>query len=144
MKKSKLFESYRLVKWGDCDPAGMIYTPKILEYAMEAVEIWFKEVPGVSWFELSIDLGMGSPTVRAECDFLLILRADQSITMKVEVQKLGKCSLTLLVTGYNTEDAACFKVLLVFCFIDRSDFKSTPIPDRFRKKIETYIENCKT
>ncbi|MBT4091662.1 MAG: hypothetical protein HOE30_24520, partial [Deltaproteobacteria bacterium] len=99
--------------------------------------------PGVSWYELNMHLGMGCPIVRAECDFLLILKVDQKVSMEVEVQKLGQSSLTILVTGYNADEAACYKVLLVFCFIERPDFKPIPIPDKYRKKIETYIEICK-
>ncbi len=140
MEKSKLFKSFVTVKWGDCDPAGIIYTPKILEYAMVAMENWFKEVPGVSWYELNMHLGMGSPIVRTEIDFLLILKVDQEISMNVEVQKLGNSSLTMLVTGNNAEEDACFRVMLVFCFIKQPDYKPIPIPDNYREKIEAYME----
>lgn len=141
MEKSSPFESTVTVRWGDCDPAGIIYTPRILEYAIVAMENWFTEILGVSWYELNMHHGLGSPTVRAECDFLLILRAGQQVNMNVQVQNLGNSSLTVLVTGFNSDQAACFKVSLVFCFIKRPEFKSTPIPDRYRKRIETYIGN---
>ncbi len=32
------FAVTRTVKWGDCDPAGIIYTPRVLDYAMEILE----------------------------------------------------------------------------------------------------------
>ena len=41
------FTVTRTVKWGDCDPAGIIYTPRVLDYAMEIVEAWYREVLGV-------------------------------------------------------------------------------------------------
>ncbi len=34
------FTVTRTVKRGDCDPAGIIYTPRVLDYAMEALEAW--------------------------------------------------------------------------------------------------------
>ncbi len=37
------FTVTRTVRWGDCDPAGIIYTPRVLDYAMEILEAWYRE-----------------------------------------------------------------------------------------------------
>ncbi|MDH3966294.1 MAG: acyl-CoA thioesterase, partial [Rhodospirillales bacterium] len=68
--KPSAFNVTRRVKWGDCDPAGIIYTPRVLDYAMETLEAWNREVLGVPWMKLNWEMSMGWPTVRAELDFL--------------------------------------------------------------------------
>ncbi len=50
------FTVTRTVKWGDCDPAGIIYTPRVLDYAMEILEAWYREVVGVPWLVLNPEL----------------------------------------------------------------------------------------
>ena len=33
-----MYQTKRMVRWGDCDPAGIIYTPKAIDYALETIE----------------------------------------------------------------------------------------------------------
>ena len=58
-----------VVKWGECDPAGIIYTPRVIDFVLEAIEAWYQAVLGISWTELRNDRNTGVPMVRAECDF---------------------------------------------------------------------------
>ena len=41
-----------MVRWGDCDPAGIIYTPKAIDYALETIENWLIEEIGISWMDM--------------------------------------------------------------------------------------------
>ena len=38
-----MYQTKRMVRWGDCDPAGIIYTPKAIDYALETIENWLIE-----------------------------------------------------------------------------------------------------
>ena len=35
---AKPFSKERFVRWGECDPAGVIYTPRVFEYALDTLE----------------------------------------------------------------------------------------------------------
>ncbi len=136
------FTLTRAVKWGDCDPAGIIYTPRVLDYAMEALEAWFREVVGVPWLTMNREMGMGAPTVRAEMDFLAALYPDQDMVMDLRVESLGRTSITFLVTGQDGMDNEFFRIKLVSCFIARPAFKPTAIPGQFRDRIVAYQKAC--
>ena len=41
-----------MVRWGDCDTAGIIYTPKAIDYALETIENWLIEENGISWMDI--------------------------------------------------------------------------------------------
>jgi len=133
------FLVYRKVAWGDCDPAGITYTPKTLEYAVEAVGDFFREMLDISWYELNRNKGMGQPFVHTEVDFMLPLRADERFTMQVRVEKLGHASVSWHVTGRNTADKNCFVARLVACFLDREKHQPIPIPGQWRQRLAEYM-----
>ena len=136
------FTVTRTVKWGDCDPAGIIYTPRVLDYAMEILEAWYRDVVGVSWLALNRERSMGVPTVRAELDFLAAPQPDQDMVIDLLVEDLGRSSITLLVTGRDRAGKAYFRVKLVSCFISRPAFKPIAIPSEFRDRIQAYRMAC--
>ncbi len=136
------FTVTRTVKWGDCDPAGIIYTPKVLDYAMEVLEAWYREVVGVPWLVLNRDMGLGAPTVRAELDFLDTPYPDQDMVIRLVVEDLGRSSITFLVTGRDGADREFFRAKLISCFISRPTFKSTVIPEDIRERILAYQKAC--
>lgn len=130
------------VAWGDCDPAGIIYTPRVLDYAMETLESWNREVLGVPWVKLNRELALGAPTVRAEIDFLAAPAPDQEVITELRVERLGTKSITFQVTGHDGKGTAFFRTKLVSCFIARPAFASTPVPDAFRRRILAYKDAC--
>ncbi len=136
------FSVTRTVIWGDCDPAGIIYTPRVLDYAMEILEAWYREVLGVSWLKLNREMGMGAPTVRAELDFFDAPLADQDIVIDLRVESLGRSSVTFLVMGRDNEGRDMFRAKLISCFVSRPAFKSIAIPGEFRDRIVAYQDAC--
>ncbi len=136
------FAVTRTVKWGDCDPAGIIYTPRVLDYAMEILEAWYREVVGVPWLVLNRDMGLGAPTVRAELDFFDAPYPDQELIVRLLVEDLGRSSITFLVSGRDGADKEFFRAKLISCFISRPAFESTAIPDAFRERILAYQKAC--
>jgi len=140
--KSHPFTVTRTVKWGDCDPAGIIYTPRVLDYAMEILEAWYREVVGVTWLKLNREMSMGVPTVRAELDFLAAPQPDQDMVLDLLVEDLGRSSITLLVTGRDQAGKAYFRAKLVSCFISRPAFKPIAIPPELRDRIQGYRKAC--
>lgn len=139
---NKPFSMKRIVNWGDCDPAGMIYTPRAIDYAIEAVEEWYREVVGISWMHLNFTMDTSLPTVRVECDFIRPPYPRTEIDMQVRVESLGKSSLTLLIDGLNDDGEPYFKVKLVTCFVSRSEFKPVDTPGDVRAPIAAYQAAC--
>ena len=140
--KTRPFTVTRTVSWGDCDPAGIIYTPRVLDYAMEIMESWYREVVGVPWLTLNREMSMGAPTVRVELDFLGAPAPDQDMVLDLLVEDLGRSSIAFLVSGRDRAGKAYFRAKLVSCFISRPAFKPIPIPQEFRDRIQAYRTDC--
>ena len=138
----KPYSIRRVVSWGDCDPAGIIYTPRVFDYILEAVETWYVEVVGVSWKDLNWKMDLGVPMVRAECDFMRPPGPGVDLRIEVRVGRVGRSSITFLVDGRDGDGEPYFRATMVGVFIARPAFESTPIPDDFRERIIAYQTAC--
>jgi acyl-CoA thioesterase FadM len=128
----------RTVKWGETDPAGMVYTPRFLDYAVEAVEAFYAEVIGVDWYRLRQEFAMGSPLVHASLDFFKPLFPAQPFELVLTVEHVGRSAIAFAVFGRDGDGERCFEARLVTSLIDRPQLKSIRIPDDFRERIEAF------
>ncbi len=129
----------RVVNWGDCDPAGFIYTPRVLDYACETIDAWLRERLDASWWQLRFGgKKFGLPTVNAVCDFISILRPDQSLELNLYIREIGRSSIAFEVEGIAEGNRLAFRVKLVSCAIETSKNRATRIPDWMRRKLEAY------
>lgn len=141
--RKHIFTVRRVISWGDCDPAGFIYTPRALDFACEAIDSWLREELKVSWWQLkSSGSGLGLPTVNAVCDYISILRPDQSVELNVLIREIGRSSVVFEVDGMAAGDRLAFRVKMVSCATDMAKLRATRIPDWMRKKFETYKRSC--
>ena len=142
LSPARPYKVTRTVKWGDCDPAGIIYTPRVLDFAMECLEAWYRDVLGMPWLRLNQELHMGAPTVRAEIDFLAAPAPDHEVVTELRVQKLGRSSVTYRLTGRDADGTDYYRATLVACFVERPAFKPVAIPEPFRGRILDYQREC--
>lgn len=132
----------RTVKWGECDPAGIVYTPRFLDFVVETAEAWFKEVTGLHWNATRRELGIGSPIVHASLDFHHAVWPEDSLDLTVELEGLTRATYTLIVAGHNADGTLCFRGKLVGALTDYKKMTSVRIPQDFRSRMEAYGEAC--
>jgi len=136
------FIQSRIVCWGDCDPAGIIYTPRILDYAIETVETCLREVMGASWNVMREQHNIGGPTVHFECDIRKPLAPDMAVDLVLTLEKLGRSSMTSRIVCVDAEGVEYFRVLLVNCFVtgdSPTDIRALPISETWRERLKTLI-----
>ncbi len=83
------------VRFGDVDPAGIVFYPRFFEMLNAAVEDWFADFIGVDFATLHLERRVGVPTVRVESDFLAPCRLGEQIDIDLEVEELGRTSAKL-------------------------------------------------
>lgn len=86
------------VRFGDVDPAGIVFYPRFFEMLNAAVEDWFSDFIGVDFATLHLEHRIGVPTVRVETDFLAPCRLGEQIDIDLEVEELGRSSARLSYT----------------------------------------------
>ncbi len=137
------FRIRRRVKWGETDPAGIVYTPRFLDYVLEAAEAWFEAVVGIDWLRLNMERGMGSPMVHTGIDYHSPLAAGETFDVTVTLEHIGRAAYTLEVAGHKPDGTHCFQAKAVAVIIDRAAMKSIAMPDEFRERMEAYQDACR-
>jgi 4-hydroxybenzoyl-CoA thioesterase len=88
------FRRERLIRFSDCDPAGIVFYPQYFVMFNGLVEDWV-DAMGIGYRRLIAEQRIGLPTVRLEADFRAVSRFGDSVTLALEVERLGTRSLTL-------------------------------------------------
>ncbi|MDP6572069.1 MAG: hotdog domain-containing protein [Rhodospirillales bacterium] len=128
-----------VVKWAHFDPAGLLHPSRAIFYAMDVLEVWFRDIVGVSWQDFLDDYDIDTPSVRAECDFLRPTKADMVIDFGVGVERLGRTSVTFSLDGRDGAGIHYFQIRMVMVFVSMKDgYKACEVPPRLRQRIIAY------
>ncbi|MBL8973518.1 MAG: acyl-CoA thioesterase, partial [Myxococcales bacterium] len=84
-----------VVRFGDCDPAGIVYFPRFFDFVHDAMETWFSAALGLSYAQVVIGRKIGFPAVHSEADFKVPCAFGESIAVELRVAKLGRSSIGL-------------------------------------------------
>ncbi|WP_114971674.1 acyl-CoA thioesterase [Rhodoferax ferrireducens] len=101
-----VFSRDRLIRFSDCDPAGIVFYPQYFVMFNGLVEDWFNEGLGLGYQRTVIERRIGLPTVRLEADFKAVSAMGDWVTLSLEVERLGGSSLTLQLRCVGREDAS--------------------------------------
>ena len=89
------FTRERLIRFSDCDPAGIVFYPQYFVMFNGLVEDWVEEGLGVGFRRLVIERHTGLPTVRLEADFRSVSKMGDKVLLSLAVEKLGSRSISL-------------------------------------------------
>jgi 4-hydroxybenzoyl-CoA thioesterase len=88
------FEATRVLRFGDCDPAGIAYFPRYFDLLNGVVEDWWG-VLGHPWRILFGRRLIGLPTVRFEVDFRAPAFLEDELRFSLSVRRIGRKSVDL-------------------------------------------------
>ena len=85
----------RMVRFSDCDPAGIVFYPQYFVMFNGLVEDWVTDGLGVDFHDLIAVQRIGLPTVRLEVDFRAVSRMGDAVQLALRVERVGGSSITL-------------------------------------------------
>jgi 4-hydroxybenzoyl-CoA thioesterase len=138
MQNTPLFEKPLRIRFGHCDPAGIVFFPQYLIMLNGVLEDWFTEGLGIPYDDLLGVRRIGTPTLRLECDFKAVSRMGDIVSLGLTVKRLGNSSLTLNYVCQCQQEVR-FLAHQVLVFTDLNTHQSMPIPDDVRTAIQTRI-----
>ena len=138
----RIFAVDRLVRFSHCDPGGIVYFPRYFDLMNALVEDWFYQRLGLDYAGRLMADGQGLPTVHAECDFSAPSRMGETLTWRLEVERIGTTSVTVRIdAGCAGEDR--LRATLVLVATSLESHRPIPIPDDLRQAVETYRSECR-
>ena len=94
---SRLFTQARVIRFSDCDPAGMVFFPQYFVMLNALVEDWFTHALGVNYAQLLGQRRIGLPTVALQSEFRAPCRMGDAVEFRLQLERMGSRSLTLRV-----------------------------------------------
>ncbi|MCB8840298.1 thioesterase family protein [Aurantimonas sp. VKM B-3413] len=136
----EVFEARYKLRFGQCDPAGIAFFPRLVEMVNWTVEDWFDTALGDSFRHIHMEEKRGVPAVSVAVDFLGPARLGDMVVFRLAVTAIGRSSIMLDIRA-EREDGQ--KVLsarhtIVHCDLSNEAPKSLPLPDDLRQAVERF------
>ena len=123
------FRSRHAIRFGDVDPAGIVYYPRYLHFCHVAMEEFFGGALGVPYPRLVAEERLGFPAVRLEVDFKRPLRYGDEVEIETVVEKVGASSLTFRFSFFRCgEGEPVSTARVVTVCLDLDSFEKRPVP----------------
>ncbi|MBN3823531.1 thioesterase [Burkholderia sp. Ac-20384] len=128
----------RRVKWGECDPAGVVYTATFADYVISAAELFYGALFGTTSQRAKHELGFGTPSRALSFDFLSSLRPDDTFDMTVYVADVRTRTYVLDIVATTPHGEPVFNARLTPVCIARDERRSIEVPPSFRQALLDY------
>jgi 4-hydroxybenzoyl-CoA thioesterase len=120
-------------RFGDCDPAGLVYYPVIFHYFHVAMEEFFAARCGTSYERLMRERRIGFPTVNAQAEFFAPIVYGDEIEIEVSVSRVGASSVTFVYSARRPPDRLlCARSTQVQVAMNLDTRGAAPLPEDLR------------
>ncbi|MGC7403042.1 acyl-CoA thioesterase [Pandoraea pneumonica] len=136
------FTVRRMVRWGECDPAGVVYTATFSDYVISVAELFYGSLFGGTPQAVKTRHDFGTPTRALEFDFRRSLWPDDIFDVRVDVAEIRTRTFTLLMTARCADGETAFVARLTPICIRRGERASVEMPEVLRSALEQYRARC--
>lgn len=126
------------VRFAECDPQGIVFNARYLEYFDVAMtEIW-REALG-PYEQATAEAGVDLVVAEAGIRYRDSLRFDDVFDLRATVRRIGTTSMVTAIAVLRDEVVVA-EGELRHVFVGREDARPTPIPPAVRAAFEPYLE----
>jgi 4-hydroxybenzoyl-CoA thioesterase len=137
----QVFKTQRKVRFGECDPAGVVYYPTYFNWFHQTMEIWFEEALGIPYVEILKEYGF--PAVETSASYRAPVLMGEVVDILLTIERLGSSSIRfqIVVMGAEQKVRTIGMVQTVCIPITNGQFqfRSSHLPDALRKKMAPYL-----
>jgi acyl-CoA thioester hydrolase len=134
----------RRVKWGECDPAGVVYTARFSDYVISAFELFMRQLLEGAFQSTKDEHGFGTPCKALSLEFLASLQPDEEFEMTVLVTDIRNRTFDLDIQGRDAAGKDIFRARMTPITIRRGDrSRSIELPAMLRARLEAYRSLCR-
>ncbi|MDH7797582.1 MULTISPECIES: thioesterase family protein [unclassified Beijerinckia] len=130
-----------LIRFGDCDPAGIVYTPEYFNIFNGVIEDWYSQSLGFPYHLLIGQRRMGLGYAHVSADFSQPSSMGEVLEAAIIVKNIGRSSVALSVHAFKA-GLECVRANFVTVTTSLRDHAVIPIPDDLRRAFETYRQGC--
>ena len=135
------FRTPARIRFGDCDPAGIVFFAAWFALANGAIEDLFVEELGVNFHDLHGIRRIGTGFAHAEADFFSPGLMGDRVLISPLVTRIGGASYALTVHVHRGQQELV-RLRLVTATTNLDARRAVPIPDDLRAALAAYQERC--
>lgn len=124
-----------LVRFSDCDPAGIVFYPKYFEMFNNLIEDWCRDVLKFTFNDIVVRRGWGLPAVHFEVDFSAPSSFGETLRAVLVLRSLGRSSIGVEITLHGSDGVLRVKAKAVLVLIDRSIGRAISFPGELREQL---------
>jgi acyl-CoA thioesterase FadM len=128
------------VQWRDCDPAGIVYTPRFSDYIVEAYLEYFEYLFGQTTRGFLTPRALALPAKAISIEFRESLRPDQYFNIRVHVGGIRIRTFDLSVVAVTDDDTVSFVGTISLICLNHKTGKSQPLPDFLIARLKAASE----
>jgi 4-hydroxybenzoyl-CoA thioesterase len=133
------FKTTVQVRFGQVDPAGIAYFPRIFSYIHDVFEEVWEQHVGQRYYYLLLEKKVGFPLVHSDVDFRRPLHFGDRPEVSVTCFKLGRSALGLRYR-VSIDDELCVDARMTTVCVELPEMKSISMPTEFRERFEEIME----
>lgn len=138
MTGARTFVQQHVVRFGDCDPAGIVFYPRYFEWVNATVEAWWASI-GLAWHTELAARHLVVPLSHVESRFFRPSRMGDAVSVNLRVESFKRSSVRLEVTVLGPDgDVRVVCRQRNVCTSD-DDYQPLPWPGDMATIIQSWI-----
>jgi len=132
-----MFKQKHLIKFMDCDPAGILFFAKVFYFAHNTYEEFLKQS---NLYETVFDNpSFAFPIVKSTAQYYKPINKGKEISIELKIKNINEHSYTTVYL-FQDGDQKVAEVEIVHVCVSKSEFKKASLPGSLIKIIATYSE----
>ena len=136
----KRYEQTIRIRFGHCDPAGIVYHPQYFVILNQLMEDFYRDVAGVGFIEVK-KYGLGFPVAGVRCDFAAPSRVGDICTARVWIERSGETSIRFAFTIHAGDELRlqCTETCVCVTEDDAGRLVKAALPASMREALLPYL-----
>ena len=135
------FRASARIRFGDCDPAGIVFFANWFSIANIAIEDFFGEALGLDFYALHATRRIGTGFAHAEANFFAPGLMGDVVAITPLVTRIGGASYALTL-HIHRDETELVRLHLITATTNLDTRRPVPIPADLRAALTTYQEGC--
>jgi 4-hydroxybenzoyl-CoA thioesterase len=138
VRSHRPFVLRRTVRWSECDPAGVVYTGRFVDYVTAASRSFLEHILGQKVDAYAAEFGVDFPAKAISFVFASSLRPDDKLDVQVRVAGIRNTTFECEFTGTHADGAACFTARMTTICVVPVERRAIRVPDALRARLTPY------
>jgi len=131
----------RLVRFGDCDPAGIVFFPRYFDMSNSVVEDWWRHL-GHPWTDTITRRRIGTPTAHLDTIFVSPSLFGDALNFHLTVENLGRSALTIRLRAVGADGVERLRIRQRLVAVSLETQRPIPWPDDIHQAIVAFQESA--